>query len=579
MKTELIIYDLDEMTELISAAKSYSENSRFNCNLTDDLALVDELIQQNRCAIFVFSIRTKDKFQSLINIFKKNIKDIKNGRIKIAYFQIKKNPKIENILRKFNCNDFLDSEILKKSLCYKIDIWEKSVQTNIKKDELLEVRLSSAPIAKKVLKDKSKRAFKIVSIESITEDFDIWISPSNNSKNVLSKWLVNLKGPSPHISSWESVEAGLWKFEIDTSVKDQFFEIKGNWYFKGLKPEFNWKEKFWSFSSNEFNLYFKDTNDVITSRAFCDGQDLSIRANSKSANLIADLIDKSADSKVSLDTKKVQTQEEKKSLKGSKNKQEFMEAESKTERLNSKLSGKSKGEDKKTGHFKGKFKESTLKESSNYSLKVDPVKDTNLSGKLKKSELKNKSDKEKLASSDEKVLNNPQLKKNLKDSDKTKKSQNEMKTEDQKEKNKLSLAKSISKSKKSPLLNENEGLTDRPKTEMEKAMVNPAANSVRLSTESVFYLCELVDLFEEELYITVKDNQIDRTRTYQIVLSIDIGSQKATITTEGKVDSLSDGIYKFNINKIPQTDYDRFMTHFEIKQDEINDFLIAARGF
>jgi hypothetical protein len=256
-----------------------------------------------------------------------------------------------------------------------------------------------------------------------------------------------------------------------------------------------------------------------------------------------------------------------------------MEADAKTERLNSKLTGKSKGEEAQSGHFKGKFKENTLKESSNLSLELKPNKeDSNLSGSLKKNESKDASSQKRNKKA--KAINHETTKdqktKESKDIDKniTKSKSSGLAPVSQ-----LPISKSNEKSKKSGILSKDEGLVEKPKSEMHKAMINPAANAVRISSDSVFYLCDLVDMFEEELYVTIKDNNIDKELNYNIVLSIDMGSQKATITTEGKVDSVQNGVYKFNISKIPQSDYDRFMSHFEIKQDEINDFLIAARGF
>ncbi len=567
MKTRIITFNIEQFSEIKSAVDSYIENIDFSVIETKNLDDLTEVLGHSEATILLFSIHTKEKLQGLVGIFKKYIKAIKAGRIKLAYVQISKNQKIENILQKFSCNDILDSNILTKSLKYKIDIWSRNVVTNTQKLEKLKEDTSLEK--KKILQDKNRRSYTVNQLDPLDGEFDIWLSPKNNCKAILAKWLVSLYGPSPHVSKWEAERPGVWRYVLESDIKEKFQKTKGNWFFEGLKPEFNWKERHWNFSSSDFNLYFVDSKGSVHTKIKWNFTDLDIKSNSIYANSLLPKIVETVSDKVNVDTfKKNESSDKKKELKGSRIQKEYLEAETKTDKLNSHLLGESNSNENTDGTYSGKLKEHTLKEPSDFGFKENAKNEKDLSGKG--------SSVDQFSNLSGEINTDTENTKDSKDSDLNSKEESTKTSQNRKSKESNAIKETndtLGVDKKNKEEQENK------KNEMLDAMVNPSKKAVRISNGSIAYLCDLVDFFEEELYVTINGNELEKGTKYSVVITMDMGKSKVSITTEGVVDSIDNEIYKILVTKVPNSEYEKFMTCFEERQDEVNDFIQKARGF
>ena len=526
IKTNLILFKLGEFTELVSTMNSYENNYNINNLIADNLDEVKASFKEAPHGLLLFTVKTKADFQALVAIFKHYHKEIKSGKLKLALIQTKKNYKIEAILRKFGCNEFLESDIKQKSLRFKVDFWTKNILKNLEREKQKELNYSRKEAVSK--KDVSLAEVKRASfkdIDPIKEEVDIWIAKENNCKKVLSKWLISMHGPSPHIAHWESCGDDTWKFLINEESKSNFYSAEGYWYFSGLKPEFNWKEKLWSFSSQEAKLYFKG-EEIECCRLYVEEHTLNIAQNSTYANLLRDKILDSAQSSFNIERAKKKEIEDEKKFKDKASKKDYLEGESTTDSLDSHLKGKTKGE-KKHSDLNNKIKE----------LAVD----------------KKEKKKDRLKIALEKEVESK-------------------KAEPQRDKKNIETSALSNKKHE----DERENLEDRADKLSQDASV-----IVRLASEktNTVYLCKLEDLEEELLYLSYESLNLPQDDIFGITLTMDYAGKKISINTKGKIKELEEEVYCLDIDKIEFSALESFMKLYEQRQDNILEFLKMARGF
>ena len=629
VKTNLILFKLGEFTELVSTMNSYENNSNISNLILDDIDEVKDSLNENSNGVLLFSVKTKSDFQALVALFKQYNTEIKSGKLKLALIQIKKNYKIEAILRKFGCNEFLDSDINQKSLRFKVDFWARGILKNLEKEIQKELSYSKREASKKSnanLAEVKRANFK--DIESLKEEVDIWISKENNCKKVLSKWLISMYGPSPHVAHWESCGNDTWKFLINDESKNSFYEPQGHWYFVGLKPEFNWKDKLWGFSSQDARLYFKG-EDIECERLYVKEHTLYISQNSKYANLLKTKILDSAQSSFNIERAKQKEIEEEKRFKDEETKKEYMEGESSTDHIDGYMSGKTEGEDKledlsgqlkklekKHEDLKNKMKNASGKEAKDLAGQIKEIeaKKNSLQGEIKenlekkyedlKSKMKNASGKEAkdLAGQIKEIEKKKsslggKIKKTEQESDKKaedleKTSKDEVESKKKKDRLKAILEKEVNSNKSSSArdskdINASSMLQSKEEDEEESyedradTLSQDASVIVRLASQenNAVYLCQLEDLQEELLYVSYKSLNLPQNENYKITLTMDYGAKKVSISTNGKIKELEEEIYCLDIDRIETSALNKFMELYEERQSNIFEFLKMARGF
>lgn len=356
----LILFKVDESTNIFSISNSFEEDEAFDVYKTVELIELSSIFEMNHDGVFLFSIKMKEDLQHIVEILKKNKNEIKAGKLKPVFVQEKRNQKIEILLSKLGCKDFIESSINEKSFKFKIDFWKKSLLKNIKKSKSANLS-SNQKSEENIIKAKGV----VIQVDALQKDeVDFWLSPEHACKRVLNKWLINLHGPSPHVGKWESDSDDKWKFIIESKADKAFKFESGHWFFEGMKPEFNWKLKTWTFSSDNPSLYF--LNEMTHYKFRLQDENLNICKNSKHALSLKEKILDSANSEFNIESNNSLVDNDKESF-DKKNKIDTkMKGDSETEKMDGYYSGEVDMKKKKDQGLDVKI--ATKKNNNNYSF-------------------------------------------------------------------------------------------------------------------------------------------------------------------------------------------------------------------
>ncbi|MCT4643216.1 MAG: hypothetical protein N4A33_13075 [Bacteriovoracaceae bacterium] len=379
-KVLLTFCKLSKIDEVNTLVKDYRDNEKFDLVQTEDVnAFLEQDIQY---AIIIFSIHSKQDFQDLINFFKKNKDKIKNGYFKLAYIATLKNAKVDQILKKFGCSEFFKTDIKAKSLSFKINFWFKQIGRIIENEKKqLEKNKSSSGLGSKLAAKTSKDLVRLLApIESLV---DCWfIAGASDCRKVLRSYLIKSIGPSPHVGKWEEQKNNSWIFVLKETQRELYIESKGNWIFEGKKPEFNWKEKKWFFTSDTPALYFLNEDEGKEYKFSYSDEQISLLQNSEFVIGKKELLIDSAKTEFNIEGNKEESDNSKDNFEQDQN-------------LENKMKGDVESQDKIDKNLEGKVLNEKNKES-NFSTdsKVDRL-DQQYKGRIKTEEDISHSEKEK----------------------------------------------------------------------------------------------------------------------------------------------------------------------------------------
>lgn len=269
-----------EWKALSEALQFNPANKSHDFNSANDVASFLESVPGG---LIVASLADKNDLIQLATLMKFLKRNESTACTKVAVVNTSGDRQFEKAVAKLGILDLIDPKIQTKSLRFKIDYMMKSVSAQVKKKD------SAAANSVKKLETKSNADKKAISNTPVWTDplkceDDIWIIRNESDcKKILSRWLVKLAGPSPYVAGWvETKTRGTWKFEFKTTPS--IFETGvGAWYFKGdQKPDFIWAENSWSFTGNEFELFFKSDSAQI-SRMKLEGTQFTVARTSDSA--------------------------------------------------------------------------------------------------------------------------------------------------------------------------------------------------------------------------------------------------------------------------------------------------------
>lgn len=249
-----------------------------------DFSSVTDLINylaQHPEAVVLTSIRDKNDLVQLSNFMKLSKRFVKATTCKMSVINFSGEKHFENAFMTLGVRETIDPNVNRKILKFKMDLWLKGIQS--------QMRVGSDSYANP-MSDKKKKIdlappvqnFNL--IEALEQPDDIWLlNKETDCKKVLSKWLVKLMGPSPHVGQWNLSQTGIWIFDLKPHEKKNFLSGSGNWYFKSeQKPDFVWKENVWLLSGTAFELLYRD-RDKEYSRVKFKGKELTLSKNSEFA--------------------------------------------------------------------------------------------------------------------------------------------------------------------------------------------------------------------------------------------------------------------------------------------------------
>ena len=230
--------------------------------------------------LVIASLREKEDLIQIATFMKTIKKAAQTTAIKMVVINFSGDKQFEKAIAKLGIQDLVEPAINTKALKFKLDFWMKSLNGQIKNTVAANQGSTKSSDTKKEDK-KSAENQGPVWLDPLDLEEDIWIlNQDSDCKKILSKWLVRLLGPSPYIGQWTDVKNNLWRFDIKESEKDMYVPGNGAWFFFGdQKPDFVWKENLWLITGDNFDLFYKN-GDQVSSRMKAKDRTLQICKNS-----------------------------------------------------------------------------------------------------------------------------------------------------------------------------------------------------------------------------------------------------------------------------------------------------------
>jgi hypothetical protein len=298
-------------------------------------------------ALIISSLMNKEDLITIATFVKLQKKIAKDAIAKVVVINFSGDKQFERALAKLGIQDVIDPTISTKPLRYKIDFWMKSLTAQTKKAQDSAARSLKGAESKA---PEAKTSDSSIKWEAPLECVDdVWIIKNDSDcKRILSKWLIKVMGPSPYTGQWTEIpgKSDLWRFEFNSDFKDLLILEEGDWFFYGSqKPDFVWKENIWLIAGSEFDLFYKNGEEIL-SRLRLKDKVLSVSQNSDYAKTKEPAIIESFDKDLVFkkDADKLNNLEGE--TEGGADRLNNLQGKGKTDQLSSgPLSGKSTGED------------------------------------------------------------------------------------------------------------------------------------------------------------------------------------------------------------------------------------------
>ena len=278
------------LNEALSFTPVYESESY---NAAGDLTTALGMAQ---AGMVVAALKDKNDLIQLATLMKM-VKKLSPGTfVKVIVVNFSGDKQFEKAVAKLGILDLVEPRIQTKALRFKVDFMMKSVNAHLKKVSSSQSSNQVKSVEATKTQDKKSSDNSPIWKDSLDNENDIWLLKNEaDCKKVLTRWLIKMMGPSPYVAQWvESNNPGVWRFDFKAEM-DTFLSGRGSWFYKGdQKPDFIWAENLWSFAGSEFDLFYKEGNE-ITSRLCLKDRQLIIAKNSDYAKTKEQIIAESFD--------------------------------------------------------------------------------------------------------------------------------------------------------------------------------------------------------------------------------------------------------------------------------------------
>ena len=332
----------------------------------EDVSSANDLatyLSKTSAGLVIASLKDKNDLIQIATFLKISKKIAKDIVVKLVVLNFSGDKQYEKAIAKLGIQDSIEPGINTKALKFKLDFWMKSLNVQIRNNASA-VALKSVKVAEgvKAAAEKKSETQALSWLEPLELENDIWIlKHDNDCKKVLSKWLIRLMGPSPYVGQWVEVKASHWRFDFKETEKELFISGNGSWFFQGeQRPEYVWKENTWLITGDNFDLYYKDENQIV-SRFKSKEKNLTICKNSVFAKTKESLIIESFDKELIFKREAEQLDD--------------LAGKSKTDKIDGgPLSGKNKSSENIDGNLSGKTEGQEAIKRNNHVQKTETEK-------------------------------------------------------------------------------------------------------------------------------------------------------------------------------------------------------------
>ena len=600
----MIDQEISVFNETLSTNPSYEAIS---IHRADELA---NFLSTEPSVLIIAYLQNKEHFAQIATFMKLARQSSKNSVYKIVVFNLSGDNKFSKAISKLGIQDQIEPRINSKGLKFKIDFWMKSLRAQ-----------------ERALPQSTGPTW----LEPLTLEDDIWILRSElDCKKILNRWLIKLTGPGPVVAQWNEIKSNLWRFDFKENEKEMYIGGKGSWYFSGeSKPDFVWKENSWLITGDNFELFYKD-EDQIASRLLCRNKLLKICKNSLYAKTKEPLILEQLEREMVF-KKEAQNLND-------------MEGKGSTNYVDNKLAGEAEGTSPEASYWKNKNSYESECSEGKLSGRIDPAKgkpesrDDFYRGYDKGSEKEaiekekertqadqldgfyrghDKASEKEAAEKERKERKETEKRAHDKNQEESgsradqldslyrghdKEFQEEATEEEKALLHKISRIQRERKTKNSDeQLEKAEVILQRkleevkaktklklvPSSDGDKKLEEVIANT-RI-TSSLFLnnkkiICELNDYYDETIIFSTSDKEIKIQEIVKINMNFNDSKKDSEVSLEGSVLSVETDYEGMNyvtiqVNKKNINDVTEFMKLFEIRQNNINHFFKQAKGY
>lgn len=331
----------------------------------EDVSSANDLatyLSTTSAGLVIASLKDKNDLIQIATFLKISKKIAKDTVVKLVVLNFSGDKQYEKAIAKLGIQDLIEPGINTKALKFKIDFWMKSLNVQIRNNANAAAQKTVKAAEGVKAAEKKTETPALSWLEPLDLENDVWIlKHDNDCKKVLSKWLIRLMGPSPYVGQWVEVKNSHWRFDFKENEKELFISGNGSWFYQGeQRPEFVWKENTWLITGDNFDLYFKDENQIV-SRLKSKDKNLTICKNSVFAKTKESLIIESFDKELIFKREAEQLAD--------------LEGKNKTDKIDGgPLSGKNKSSENIDGNLSGKTEGEEAIKKDNHVQKTETEK-------------------------------------------------------------------------------------------------------------------------------------------------------------------------------------------------------------
>lgn len=266
-RISLALLGLSGVDSAYELGEHYKAQEDFDVIETDDYEVLGKILDESGQGIVLLKVNDKKTLSEALVFLKKHKEQIRLGIVKVLALLFIKNRKVKKNLKDLGCHDVLDHDVMKSRLAIrKIDYIAKNIKSKI--DSLKAEK--GVPHSTGEEEGEESNCFKYV--DPLDFEGDVWIVKDRaDNRLVRGEFLLRMVGPSPFVGNWHELEnqssdVKMWKFMLRDEDNKSFIADNGAWYFTGSKPDFDWTDSRWIFSSSAPHLYFYTNKNVTYSR-------------------------------------------------------------------------------------------------------------------------------------------------------------------------------------------------------------------------------------------------------------------------------------------------------------------------
>ena len=298
------------------AGNAYLQQLRVTLQSEETLRLHDaqsekDIIQELQATgrgLLIFCIRHKEDLTLVLNAMTTLRPFVKCKALRVIGVNEIDHPQIPQMLLKRGCADVFSSKLTAKALRHKINQALRIVATCAAPNMPMPQASASAAGTTKKAAAPSQAPAKggLNKLPALTLNSDCWlVRKVRDLRRVQGKWIVDLIGPGPSTGIWEESPGnpGVWEWTpkalADGSVDEKaFVHDEGAWVYIGKKPDFVWDLGRWRFMGERMDLSFRKGAEVLACRFRLVAGTMEYAENSAQARQKLPVIIKSIENEV-----------------------------------------------------------------------------------------------------------------------------------------------------------------------------------------------------------------------------------------------------------------------------------------